>query len=217
MSARLAQAQHLSYTPSMTEIEKIKSWLGEGSVNFFGLPFSGKDSQARRLADKVNGVVLSSGEIIRNSVIPADIKEIMDNGELIPSDDFVRVVLPYLSRDDFKSKPLILSSVGRWKGEEQSVVNALDQANHPLKAVIYLALDESIVRERFKREENVEVRGERDDDKEEHLVNRIKEFNEKTIPVIEYYRQEGLLIEIDASLSKDDVESAVASGLSSLI
>jgi adenylate kinase len=194
----------------------IKEWLGSGSINFFGLPFAGKDSQARRLADRLKGVVLSSGDILRNSVIPPETKAIMAAGGIAPSKDFVNIVLPYLKKPEFSGHPLMLSSVGRWHGEEEGVIGALDESQHPLKAVVYLKLDAKIAIERLNLEENVLERGIREDDGKEKFLTRIEEFNQKTMPVIEYYRESGLLIEVDASLPKDEVEQVILEQLALL-
>jgi adenylate kinase len=187
----------------------IKDWLGSGAVNFFGLPFAGKDSQARRLANRLSGVVLGGGDILRNSTIPSSTQAIMDKGELIPTQDFINIVLPYLSKPAFKNHPLMLSSVGRWHGEEAGVIGVLKESDHELKAVVYLALDEAIAIDRLDLEENETERGVRTDDDKEKLLKRIEEFNQKTLPVIDYYRDLGLLIEVDASLPKDEVERAI--------
>ena len=46
-------------------IDTIKKWLGYGSINIFGLPMSGKDTQGVKLAETLNAKFLSSGMIIR--------------------------------------------------------------------------------------------------------------------------------------------------------
>lgn len=191
------------------QTEKIKQWLGAGSINFFGLPFAGKDSQAGRLDRRFGGVTLSSGDIFRNSVIPPKTKEMIDRGELAPTEDFIAIVLPYLKQEHFAGHPLMLSSVGRWHGEEEGVIGALEESHHPLKAVVYLNLDEKVALERLHLEENATTRGARDDDDEETLLRRIEEFKAKTLPVIDFYRDRGLLIEVDASLPKEDVERII--------
>lgn len=193
--------------PSQEEV--IKSWLGTGSINFFGMPFAGKDSQAHSIQAITGGQVLGGGDILRNSIIPDDIQEIMHSGELIPTEEYVRIVLPYLASEAFSDGPLLLSSVGRWHGEEQSVIDALQKAGHPLKAVVHLALNKSIAVERLLSEESPQTRGGRADDKVEVLEKRIAEFSEKTLPVIEFYRQHGLLIEVDASLPRDEVTGTI--------
>ena len=47
------------------KIETIKAWLGTGSINIFGLPMSGKDTQGIKLAETLGAKFLSSGMIIR--------------------------------------------------------------------------------------------------------------------------------------------------------
>ena len=47
------------------KIQFIKEWLGTGSINIFGLPFSGKDTVGVRLAEDLGGRFLSSGMILR--------------------------------------------------------------------------------------------------------------------------------------------------------
>lgn len=195
------------------QIEVIRQWLGSGSINFFGLPFAGKDSQANRLQKRFGGSVLGGGDILRNSVIPSEIEAIMHTGELIPTQDYINIVLPYLSKSEFTGQPLFLSSVGRWKGEEQGVIEVLNDSHHPLKAVIYLPLDEAIVFKRLHLKENATTRGARADDDEEKLKKRVEEFRNKTLPVIEFYRNQGLLIEVDATLSKDEVEQRILTAL----
>jgi len=192
-----------------TEQQHIADWLGSGSINIFGRPFAGKDSQGQRLAAIFGGNLLGGGEIMRGSDMPDRIKSEMRAGKLIPSVDYVAIVLPYLSRPEFANAPMILSSVGRWHGEENGVLDALQASNHPLKAVVYLRLEESDVMDRWRDHENRKDRSERHDDSELILETRFKEFRDKTLPVIEFYRNKGLLIEIDGTQSRDDVTAEI--------
>lgn len=193
--------------------QQVREWLDSGSINIFGMPFAGKDTQAELLAKEFGGVRLSGGEIIRNSIVPAHVKEIQDSGALVPIQDYINIVLPYLSRSEFSGKPLILSSVGRWHGEEAGVIQALQQSNHPLKAVVYLSISESTIAERLKVSNETGDRGDRADDSEEKLALRLSEFHNKTLPVIDHYRQQGLLIEIDASGHVIDVTRDIIDAL----
>src|SRR5665213_2557950 len=100
------------------KIDKVKSWLGSGSINIFGPPFAGKDTQGTRLSKELDAVLLSGGAILRGSNMPNHVKDLMRTGQLIPTNDYFDLVLPYLKQDKFVDKPLVLSSVGRWHGEE---------------------------------------------------------------------------------------------------
>jgi len=198
------------------ELAAIRKWLGQGSINIFGMPFAGKDTQGTVLATLFGAELMGGGQILRNSVIPPAIKRELDAGNLFPTKEYLRIVLPYLSSEQFKGKPLILSSVGRWHGEEPGVLEATAAAGHPTKAVIYLSVDEAVARQRHQQAHIAADRGERADDAPEILANRLNEFREKTLPVIDFYRQRDLLIEIDGSPEPPEVTSAILGKLAAL-
>ncbi|NCQ54071.1 hypothetical protein COV88_02395 [Candidatus Saccharibacteria bacterium CG11_big_fil_rev_8_21_14_0_20_41_19] len=194
------------------KISAIKHWLGSGSINIFGRPFSGKDVQGKRLADLLGGKLIGGGEILRHT--PSDnIKQHIDNGQLIPSNDYANIVLPYLSQTELSYKPLILSAVGRWHGEETDVINSLEQSNHQLKAVIYLDISNNDSYNRWLALRTHNDRLNRHDDTEEVLQTRFDEFQKKTMPVIDYYRDKGLLIEIDGTRTRDGVNDDIIQAL----
>ena len=193
------------------KISAIKSWLGTGSINVFGLPMSGKDTVGVRLAELLGAKFLSSGMIIRT--MEAEQKShLTDFGKLIPTDVFYEWVLPYFARDDLKGSPLILSSVGRWSGEETEVMSAAKSADHEIKAAVLLNISESevlnrwsIVKEAGKRDLSYAATARADDKDEETFKTRIREFNEKTVPVLKTYQNLGLLIPVRGNLDRDQV------------
>ena len=173
-------------------ITQVSTWLGTGSLNIFGMQLSGKDTQGAALSKLFNGPLLGGGDILRNSVIPPRAQAALDVGDLVDTQDYVDIVLPYLSKSEFIGKPLILSALGRWIGEEKNVLAATEASGHPTKAVIYLDITE----EEALRRLAVADRG-RADDHEENLRHRLEEFRNKTLPVLEEYRKLGLLININ--------------------
>jgi adenylate kinase len=183
----------------------VTQHLGTGSINIFGLPFSGKDTHGNELASLLGGVLISGGDILRSDVGPQHIKDRIAKGYLAPSDEYIEIITPYLGQEKYASMPLILSSVGRWSGEEVSIVAAAKSAGHPLKAVIYLQVAEEEI---FRRWELAE-RGRHDDGDKAVLQHRFNEFKDKTMPVIDYYKAQGLLIEIDGTPSIDDVTTDI--------
>lgn len=191
------------------QVAKIKTWLAAGSINVFGRQFSGKDTQCQRLAELFGGVTFGGGDILRSQTNEQHVLSEINSGKLAPTDDYLRVVLPYFSRDDFKGKPLILSTVGRWHGEETGVMQAAEASGHPLKAVVFINVDAPEVFKRWQISFDLKDRGHREDESEESLRTRLEEFQNKTLPVIEFYRQQGLLIEIDGMLSRDEVTNLI--------
>lgn len=203
----------MNYTVAM-EIDKIKTWLGTGSINIFGRPFAGKDTVCGKLADLFGGVVLGGGDILRNSEITPYAKEVMEAGGLFPTADYVKIVLPYLSRNEFKDKSLILSSVGRWIGEEKGVIQAASESGHSLKLCIYLDITDKVAHDRLKIAQIQEHRN-RTDDSPEKLELRFQEFFNKTLPVLAEYEKLNLLEKIDGTQSPDRVVDSIIKALSS--
>lgn len=199
----------------MDNISSIQQWLGSGSINLFGLPYAGKDTQGHLLAEELSGQLLGGGEILRNSTITPAGKAAMEAGELFPTQEYIDTVLPYLSKEEFAGKPLILSSVGRWHGEEDGVIQAAEQSGHPIKAVVFLNMNESTLYERWEVAQSAGGRDERADDAREKLGVRLTEFKEKTRPVLDYYRDKGLLIEVDANQHVISVTRAILDALAS--
>ena len=197
----------------MEPIEKLQSWLGTGAINIFGRPFAGKDTQGGKLLDLFGGVMLGGGDILRNSTIPEEINAVMMRGELIPTSDYISIVLPYLAKTEFAGKPLILSSVGRWIGEESGVIEALAKANHTLKAVIYLDISEDDVRKRWHALAKRDDRSKRNDDTLAALEIRLDEYRNKTLPVIDEYDRLGLLVRINGAGTVESVHEKIRDAL----
>lgn len=199
------------------EILKIKQWLGTGAINLFGAPMSGKDTVGKSLAKMLGAEFLSSGEIIRK--FEAKSKENMTTGgELIETDRFYDIVLPYFRRDELKDKGLILSSVGRWSGEEVAVMAEAEKSGHPIKLALFLDLAEEEIVKRWELAQKTTDRGERADDQSlEILKIRLQEFRQKTLPVLAKYEELGLLLPIKVEGSREEVLRFVVKEISRVL
>ena len=195
------------------KLAKIKAWLGTGSLNVFGLPMSGKDTVGERLAKDLGAKFLSSGIIIRAFEAEQN-QNMTGSGQLIPTNTFYDIILPYFSREEMKNDSLILSSVGRWAGEEDKIMEAAKNGGHEIKAVVLLDLTETDVKNRFEAAKELNDRGERADDASLGIFEtRIREFNKKTVPVLNHYDELKLLIRVPADGSRDEVYSSVVDKL----
>lgn len=204
----------MCYTYIMNEqLQVIKSWLGTGSINIFGLPMSGKDTVGVRLAEDLGGKFLSSGIIIR-AIEAEEHLNLTAKGDLWPTDMFRARILPYLGSAELQDFPLILSSVGRWFGEEDDVIAACQNADHEIKAVILLNVSESDVIDRWQAAKASGDRGDRKDDRKlEVFERRLEEFRNKTLPVLQHYQKLGLLLSVDADASRETVYQNVLDAL----
>lgn len=198
-----------------SQIETIKQWLGSGSINIFGLPMSGKDTQGIKLAETLGAKFLSSGMIIR-AMEEQTRKNYTGDGNLAPTNLFYEWVLPYFERRDLFKQPLVLSSIGRWQGEEDQVMSVAAGSGHEIKAAIILNISEADVENRFQEAKVLQDRGDRADDKDLKVFRtRIQEFREKTIPVLQHYKSLGLLIEVNGDQSREAVFNEIITKLAS--
>ncbi len=195
------------------KISTIKTWLDTGSINIFGLPMSGKDTQGLKLAEALDAKFLSSGLIIRAKEAETN-QGYSEHGALIPTNVFYEWVLPYFERPDLFNHPLILSSIGRWYGEETAVMTAAAGAGHDIKAVILLEISEADVEKRFEAAKTLNDRGERKDDSDiETFRTRLTEFRSKTIPVLNHYEELELLIKVNGNQSREEVFNEIVEKL----
>ena len=191
------------------KVEIIKNWLNTGSLNIFGLPMSGKDTVGMRLAKHLQAKFLSSGIIIRAYEAEQN-EDMTSSGKLIPTNTFYDIILPYFSREELRNNSLVLSSVGRWSGEEDKVMEAAKSSGHEIKAVVLLDLTEEEVKNRFEAAKELNDRGERTDDANiEVFETRLAEFREKTMPVLNHYDELKMLVKVPAGGSRDEVYTNV--------
>ncbi len=195
-------------------IETIKNWLGTGSLNIFGLPFAGKNTQADILVQLLAATLIASGDIFRAQKDNEELQQIMATGANIPSDMFFHIVLPYFEKPEWSHEPFVLSEVGRKDGEQEIILKATVDSGHPTMAVILLELSEDEVWRRYDTAQHRDDRGNRLDDSNRDIVaTRLKKFQDEIMPVIEFYRQQGLLIEVDGSKSREEVTEAIIDAL----
>lgn len=200
---------------SDTKLEQIRKWLGTGSINIFGIQFSGKDTVGKQLAGLFDAQFISSGDVMRSTFMDANADKNNKiwqaskiggtTGALMPTLEFRDMMTAYLSQPSIEDKPLILSTVGRWIGEEGPIMTVLEQTGHPTKAVILLNITEDEVWRRWDVARHTRNGGRDDDVSQEKVSVRLREYYDKTLPVIEVYRNLGLLIEVNGMQSREDV------------
>lgn len=192
------------------DLETVKAWLGTGSINIFGRPFAGKDTQGHRLAEIFGAVMISSGDIFRKSKeLSEEERTAINKGGIASAKRFYEIIPPFLSQVELDGLPLILSSVGRLIEEAEVVIRVSEEAGHPIKAAVALNVDEAEVWERWAAAQAEGDREPRHDDTAESLGQRLLEYNNRTQPVIEFYRQAGLLVEVSTTAPKDEVTDQI--------
>ncbi len=203
----------------MEKIDHIRKWLGSGSINIFGLQFSGKDTVGKQLANLLGAQFISSGDVMRDIFLHKDAttdpkiwqaaQSSSLTGFLMPTDEFQLMIASTLSNPALDGKPLILSTVGRWIGEEQPVLELLRSSDHETKAVLLLTISEAEAWRRWQEVRDARDGGRHDDVDEEKVARRFAEYYDKTIPVIDVYRGMNILLEVNAEQKRETVLSDV--------
>lgn len=197
------------------QLSFIKKWLGTGSINIFGPPMSGKDTVAVRLAEALGAKFLGSGLIVR-AMEQSTQQNFSHEGKLMPSNVFYEWVLPYFEKPELGEFALVLSSIGRWKGEEDQVLSVTKESGHPIRAAIVLQISEEDVLSRWEAAKLLGDRGLRPDDANvEIFQTRLQEYREKTLPVLRRYQELGLLVPVKADAPRDQVFANVVEALAS--
>jgi len=159
-------------------------------IILIGIQGAGKSTQGNILSKNLNVPYLSTGHIFRTMAqektqVGRYIKEIMNAGFLIPDEKTLEIVSEYLARPEYE-KGYILDGFPRTLKQAKAFKNGLD-------AVIYLRVSdrEALWRLSFRDQ------GEREDETLMALRKRIELFHKFTEPVLDFYRKNGQLIEID--------------------
>ena len=206
-----------------------------------GPPGAGKGTQAEYIVERYNIPHISTGDIFReniknNTELGKEAKSYMDKGLLVPDDLVIALVEDRLNKDDAK-EGFLLDGFPRTVAQAVSLDSILDKNDEKLTKVINISVDPEILIERAvgrrvcktcgmtyhvkfnpPKEEGVCDKDgtkliQRDDDTEETVKTRISVYFDQTAPLIDYYRAQNLLIDIDGAKDIDKVFDDIVIGL----
>ena len=204
-----------------------------------GAPGAGKGSQAKVLSDKYGIPHISTGDIFRANIkegteLGKKAKEYMDKGLLVPDELVCDLVVDRIKQSDCE-KGFILDGFPRTIPQAESLSQALDQINENLDFAIDLEVEDEVIVKRMGGRraclkcgatyhvENMKPQKEgicdrcqselvlRDDDQPETVKKRLTVYHEQTKPLIDYYREKGILKEFDGTKNPDEVTRDIVS------
>jgi len=210
-------------------------------IVLLGPPGAGKGTQAQMISEKLELPHISSGDIFRENLknqtdLGKLAKGYMDKGELVPDDVTISMIRERLSRPDCE-KGALLDGFPRTPAQATALAAMLAELNGKVKAVPYISVPEAVLIDRLTGRWTCKVCGrvyhqihnppkqagicdddagalyQRDDDKSETVVNRIRVYLQQTQPLIDLYQKQGVLLEVDGTLSIEKVSAALLSAL----
>jgi adenylate kinase len=183
-------------------------------VVFLGPPGSGKGTQAKLLSERLGVPAISTGEMLRTAVtegtpLGRQARAVMERGELVPDATMTELVRERIGRSD-AARGFILDGFPRTVQQAESL-NAMLGNGTRLSAVLNFSVPEDILAARLLERARAEGRA---DDRPETVKERIRIYRERTSPLVGYYRERGLLHEVDGVGSVAEISSRVAGAVS---
>jgi adenylate kinase len=179
-----------------------------------GPPGAGKGTQAAAIAEHYGIPAISTGDIFRANVaagtpLGVEVKRIMDEGGYVGDDITNAIVADRLAEDDAK-QGFLLDGYPRTLAQVEALDGVLEAEGVTLNAVLSLQVDVEEISQRLHK--RAQAQG-RTDDTEETIRARQQKYADETSPLLEVYRERGLLAEVDGLGTIDEVTKRVFAAL----
>lgn len=163
------------------------------NIVLFGKPGAGKGTQAEFLKGKYNLTHLSTGDIFRYNMkndteLGKLAKTYIDNGDLVPDEVTIKMLESEVNNNP-DSAGFLFDGFPRTIAQADALDKFLAGKNQEITATIALEADDNVLVERLL--ERGKTSGRADDQDEALIRNRYQEYNEKTAPLIDYYKAQG--------------------------
>ena len=184
-------------------------------IVFYGPEGSGKGTQAKLLADKLHIPILTSGDLVRDAavndkgIIGAVCKQALSEGKYVADSEMLVLWKWRLKEDDAKGA-WVMDGFPRNLDQAKFLDDKIDKYGYKVEVVFYLNLSEEeswkrlLARARPVHPGSTELH-----DSPERIKSRLEIYKEGEKPVLDYYRQKGVLIEIDANQSVEAVHDEI--------
>ncbi|WP_243062424.1 adenylate kinase [Humibacter sp. RRB41] len=197
----------------MTEAHEERNRERGARLLIVGPPGSGKGTQATFVADAYGIPAISTGDIFRHHIthqteLGIKVKAIVDAGDYVPDDLTNQLIAARLSEPD-AANGFLLDGYPRTL-DQVDFLDELLASDGKLEAVIRLTADKDELVKRLTHRAHEQGRA---DDTEEAIRHRQDVYNAQTAPIIEVYRERGLVAEVDGIGSVDEVAARIREAL----
>lgn len=180
------------------------------NIALFGPPGAGKGTQSEFLIKKYNLFYISTGDLLRKEMagktkLGLEAQSIIASGGLVPDEIIVQIIEKTIT-DNPGSNGFLFDGFPRTYIQAYILEGLMIKLHTSLNCLISLNVPEE---ESVKRLMNRGLTSGRSDDNEQVIRNRLKEYNEKTLPVLQFYKDKGIYMEVDGTVSIEKVNEQI--------
>ena len=191
------------------------------NLSIMGAPGAGKGTQAELIAARENIPAISTGQILRDAMKAGTelgniAKSYVESGGLVPDEIVIGIVRDYLVSDACKNG-FILDGFPRSIAQAK----ALEDMGVKIDAVLSIEVDDARIVKRMSAVADVcDKCGKplyiRKDDKAETVINRLETYHSQTEPLLDFYRERGLLVAVEGQEKVEDTTELVREALAKI-
>ena len=179
-----------------------------------GPPGAGKGTQAQVVAERYSIPAISTGDIFRKNVsegteLGIQAQRFMDAGEYVP-DELTNLMVRNRIDEPDAERGFLLDGYPRTLAQVEELDGMIKHTGHVLDAVVVLTVDKEELVQRLLQRAETEGRA---DDTEDVVRRRQEVYHDQTAPLIDVYRDRGLMIEVDGMGEVDEVSKRVFDAL----
>ena len=176
----------------------------------FGPPGAGKGTQSKYLVKKLNGIQISTGDMLReeikkNSEIGKKIIDDMNDGKFV-NDEIVNKLIKSVVFDPQKKNKLIFDGYPRTLSQAKNLNLLLDNSDQNIDFIFFLNVNKATIMKRIEKRKILEKRS---DDDLSIIIKRYDTYMETTKPVLDFYSKNSNFHEIDGTLEIDEITSKI--------
>ena len=188
------------------------------NIVLFGKPGAGKGTQAEFLKGKYNLTHLSTGDIFRyniknNTELGQLAKTFMDKGDLVPDEVTIQMLQSEVDKNP-QSAGFLFDGFPRTLAQAAALDVFLESKNQNVTATVALEADDNILVQRLL--ERGKTSGRPDDQDEEKIRNRYDEYNQKTAPLMHYYKDQDKFYAVDGIGSIEEITQRLSKVIDNL-
>ena len=188
------------------------------NIVLFGKPGAGKGTQANFLKKKYSLIHISTGDLFRYNIknkteLGKLAKSFMDKGDLVPDKVTIKMLEEEVKRNT-NAKGFLFDGFPRTKSQAEALDNFLNKNKMEISATISLEANNNVLIKRLL--ERGKSSGRIDDQNESKIINRFKEYNEKTAPLKAYYNDQNKFHSVSGIGSIDIITNRLVQVIGSL-